>query len=270
VDALPVLVTVDKVLTQGGNPGPGQRIPPPALLAATPGAARVPVPASALLLGVGGDELRPHLIRLPAGGVLAVLGGPGSGKSTLLAALPGMNPTCAWLTLGPGTDPGKYWSGIHASALAGTLDRTAIALADDADLLPREANSALAALSSLGWRVILTAGFGPAFAQRVDLAAIARSQGRAVLSRPRGLMDGEPFGVRFEMEPCPPPGRAVVISDGRATPVQLAAPPCSQVQPGPAVQPAPVRPVGGPGRVSPGQYAARDGPLQGGRGSGCP
>ncbi len=225
MDALPGLVTVDEVLAQCGTSGPGQRIPPPAAVpAAMPGAAHVPVPAAALLLGVGGDELRPHGIRLPAGGVLAVLGGPGSGKSTLLAALPGMNPACAWLAPRPGTDPGQYWSGLHASALAGTLDRTAIALADDADLLSPEANSALAALNSLGWRVILTAGFGPGFGQRVDLAAIARGQGRAVLIRPRGLMDGEPFGVRFEPEHSPPPGRAVVISDGRATPVQLAAP----------------------------------------------
>ncbi|SDK77500.1 FtsK/SpoIIIE domain-containing protein [Arthrobacter sp. ok362] len=264
VDALPVLVTVDEVLAQCGNPGPGQRIPPPARLpAAIPAAAHLPVPAAALLLGVGGDELRPHGIRLPAGGVLAVLGGPGAGKSTLLAALPGMNPTCAWLAPQPGTDPGQYWSGLHASALAGTLDRTAIALADDADLLAREANSALAALNSLGWRVILTAGFGPAFGQRVDLAAIARSQGQAVLIRPRGLMDGEPFGVRFETEHGPPPGRAVVISEGRATPVQLAAP-------GPAAQLVPVPPAGGQVRISAAQHAARDGPLKGGRGSGSP
>jgi S-DNA-T family DNA segregation ATPase FtsK/SpoIIIE len=264
VDALPGLVTVDEVLAQCGSPGPGQRIPPPAAGPATmPAAAHVRTPAAALLLGVGGDELRPHGIQLPPGSVLAVLGGPGSGKSTLLAALPRMNPACAWLAPQPRTHSGQYWSGLHASALAGALDPTAIALADDADLLSPEANMALAALNSLGWRVILTAGFGPAFGQRVDLAAIARGQGRAVLIRPRGLMDGEPFGVRFEPEHSPPPGRAVVISDGRATPVQLAAP-------WPAVQPAPVRPDGGPDRVSPWRHAARDGPLQGGRGSGCP
>ena len=274
VEALPALVTVDQVLAQCGNPGPGQRIPPPALIpadlpATMPAAKPVPVPAAALLLGVGGDELRPHGIRFPAAGVLAVLGSPGSGKSTLLAALPGLNPNFAWLSPRPGADPVRYWSGLHASALAGTLDRTAIALADDSDLLAPEANSALAALHSLGWRVILTAGFGPAFGLRVDLAAIARSQGRAVLVCPRALMDGEPFGVRFEAEHNPPPGRAVVISEGRATPVQLAAP-CSPVQLGPAAQLPPVRTAGGRGRISPSQHAARDGPLQGGRGSGCP
>jgi S-DNA-T family DNA segregation ATPase FtsK/SpoIIIE len=213
---------------------------------AVPGTAQVKVPATELLIGVAGDELRPCGVRLPAGGVLAVLGGPASGKSTLLAALPAMNPAGAWLSPQPGIEPGQYWSAVHASALAGTLDRTAIALADDADLLPPEANSNLAALNCLGWRVVLAAGFGPGFGQRVTLAGIARSQGRAVLIRPRGLSDGDMFGVRFEPEQNPPPGRAVVISDGRATPVQLAAD----------------RPAGGPVGISPGQGAARDGPLQ--------
>jgi len=263
VDALPGSVTVDEVLARCGS-GPGRRTRGPAAgPGAMPGPADVPVPAVALVLGVGGDELRPQGIQLPSGGVLAVLGGPGSGKSTLLAALPGMNPACAWLAPRPGTASGQYWTGLHASALAGTLDRTAIALADDADLLSPEANRALASLNSLGWRVILTAGFGPGFGQRVDLAAIARGQGRAVLIRPRGLMDGEPFGIRFEPEPSPPPGRAVVISDGRATPVQLAAL-------RPAVRPELLRADGGPDHISPGRHAARDGPLQGGRGSGCP
>ena len=254
IDALPSLVTVDEVLARSGGSGPGPRIPPPAIMPEAMGAAQVQVPPASVLIGVAGDELRPHEVRLPAGAVLAVLGGPASGKSTLLAALPVMNPAGVWLAPRAGTDPGRYWSEVHANAVSGTLDRTAIALADDADLLPHEANSSLAGLNSLGWRVILAADFGPAFGQRVALAAVARGQGRAVLIGPRGLMDGEPFGVRLEPEQSPPPGRAVVIADGRATPVQLAT----------------VRPAGGPDRMSPGQRAARDGPLQGWRGSGCP
>jgi S-DNA-T family DNA segregation ATPase FtsK/SpoIIIE len=134
-----------------------------------------------------------------------------------------MNTAETWLAPPAGADPVRYWSAAHASALAGTLERAAIALADDCDLLPHEANSSLAVLNSLGWRVIVAAGFGPAFGERVALASTARSQGRAVLIRPRGLLDGELFGVRFEPEQNPPAGRAVVLFDGRATPVQLAA-----------------------------------------------
>jgi len=228
VDALPALVTVGEVLARSGvrEPDRGQRrgkSPPGATITRIPGETGAPVRAAALLIGVAGDELAPHRLLLPAGGVLAVLGGPGSGKSTLLAALPAMNPAETWLAPPAGTDPVRYWSGAHASALAGTLNRTAIALADDADLLPHEANSSLAVLNSLGWRVVLAAGFGPAFGERVTLASMARGQGRAVLIRPRGLLDGELFGVRFEPEQSPPAGRAVVLFEGRAIPVQLAA-----------------------------------------------
>ena len=35
-------------------------------------------------------------------------------------------------------------------------------------------------------------------------------------------MDGDLFGIRFELEPNPPPGRAVLLAHGRAMPVQLA------------------------------------------------
>ncbi len=224
VEALPASVSVDEVLARRGRGGQGRTIPPPAATPATGHAApQVPIPAGELLLGVGGDELLPYAVPLSAGSVLAVLGGPASGKSTLLAVLPELNPAPAWLAPPARTDPGRYWSEAYASALAGTLERTAIALVDDADLLSHEANSNLASLNILGWSVVFAAGFGPVFGQRVVLAAAARSQGRAVLIRPRGLMDAEPFGVRFEPEHSPPPGRAVVISDGRATPVQLAA-----------------------------------------------
>jgi S-DNA-T family DNA segregation ATPase FtsK/SpoIIIE len=155
--------------------------------------------------------------------VLAVLGGTASGKSSLLAALPGLNPSAGgWLVPGLGADPEQYWSQTHARAVAGTLDRDAAALVDDIDLQSTETNARLLGLNSLGWTVIMAAGFGPALDRRVPLALHARSQGRAILLRPRSLMDGELFGVRFELEHSPPPGRAVVISDGRAAAVQLA------------------------------------------------
>jgi S-DNA-T family DNA segregation ATPase FtsK/SpoIIIE len=211
VDPLPALVTVSEVLARPPAPSP------------RPGS---------LCIGVGGDELLPFAVAVPGGCVLAVLGGPASGKSSLLAALPNLNPSAGgWLAPGPGTDPERYWSEAHARAVAGTLDREATALVDDVDLQPAETNARLLGLNSLGWTVIMTAGLGPALHQRVPLALNARSQGRAILLRPRSLTDGELFGVRFELEPSPPPGRAVVISDGRAAAVQLAT---VQTEAGPA------------------------------------
>jgi S-DNA-T family DNA segregation ATPase FtsK/SpoIIIE len=209
VDALPALVTVAEVMAASGSAGAGPLRTPPG--------------SGSLCVGVGGDELLPFAVPLPRGGVLAVLGGPASGKSSLLAALPGLNPSAGgWLVPGLGADPEQYWSQAHARAVAGTLDRDAAALVDDIDLQSTETNARLLGLNSLGWTVIMTAGFGPALDRRVPLALHARSQGRAILLRPRSLLDGELFGVRFELEHSPPPGRAVVISDGRAAAVQLA------------------------------------------------
>jgi S-DNA-T family DNA segregation ATPase FtsK/SpoIIIE len=70
--------------------------------------------------------------------------------------------------------------------------------------------------------VVLTAGFSPGLRVRVPLVQTAAGHGRGVLIAPRALLDGDIFGVRFELEQNPPPGRAVLISDGRARAVQLA------------------------------------------------
>jgi S-DNA-T family DNA segregation ATPase FtsK/SpoIIIE len=35
-------------------------------------------------------------------------------------------------------------------------------------------------------------------------------------------MDGDIFGLRVEPDPHPPPGRALLVADGTAMPVQLA------------------------------------------------
>lgn len=183
-----------------------------------------------LWLGLGGDELLPAGIRLPQGGTVAVLGGAASGKSSLLLALPGLNPGVAWLSA-PGTGAERYWSGVHDAALSGTLDPAAIVLADDLDLQPAETGSRIMALNSLGWRVVFTVGFSPGLRQRVPLALTAAVQGRGILIAPRSLLDGELFGVRFDVGHNPPPGRAVVIADGRTREVQLA---CDPSATGPA------------------------------------
>lgn len=181
---------------------------------------RAPVP---LWIGVGGDELKPVSIRLPLGGVLAVLGGPSSGKSSFLRMLPHLNAAAGpWLRPEPHTDSQGYWSRILDQATAGCLDRGSVALVDDADLLPYGLNRQLADLNALGIAVVLTAGFSPALPQRVPLALQARNLGSGVLIGPRSVLDGDLFGVRFEPEPNPPPGRSVLIHSGRGLAVQLA------------------------------------------------
>lgn len=203
VEPLPPLVTVADVL--GGDPAPA------------------PVRGYLhLRLGVGGDELLPVSLQLPPRSALAVLGARGSGKSSLLSALPVLNPHAGWLRPPPGADPDQYWTDTHARALAGSLDPTSVVLADDLDLRSAGTNGRLLELYNLGWTVILTAGFGPALLQRVPLAIHARKHGQGVLIGPRSLPDGDLFGVRFDIDHSPPPGRAVVIVDGRASAAQLA------------------------------------------------
>ena len=176
-----------------------------------------------LWIGLAGDEPGPAGITLPTSGVSAVLGAPGTGKSTVLEILVALNPSMSWLKPEKQT-PQKYWTGICREAEAGTLDRQAVALADDLDLSTPETNAALRDLNGRGWRVIFTAGFGPLLQQRVPLALQARVFGKGVLLRPRSQMDGDLFGIRFDPEPHQPAGRAVLIGDGAATWVQLAVP----------------------------------------------
>ncbi|MFS0717157.1 FtsK/SpoIIIE domain-containing protein [Arthrobacter phoenicis] len=176
-----------------------------------------------LWIGLAGDEPGPAGITLPTSGVAAVLGAPGTGKSTVLEILVALNPSMTWLKPDKQT-PQEYWTGICREAEAGSLDRQAVALADDLDLSTPEVNAALRDLNGRGWRVIFTAGTGPVLLQRVPLAMQARLYGKGILIRPRSLTDGDLFGVRFDPEPHQPAGRAVLIGDGAATWVQLAVP----------------------------------------------
>ena len=178
-----------------------------------------------LFIGVGGDELSPVALHLPAAAVLAILGAPGSGKTSLLAALPVINSHVpAWLQPGPGRDPDDYWAEIHRDAATGRLGRDAVLLVDDADRLASSTGHKLLEVNTLGWPVILSANYGQSLPQRAPLAMAARNGGLGILIAPRTHMDGDLFGVRFELEPNPPPGRAILLADGRGTPIQLPVP----------------------------------------------
>ncbi|MGO4120304.1 FtsK/SpoIIIE domain-containing protein [Arthrobacter sp. YAF16] len=207
VEPLPARVTVAEVRARIGPESPQQA--PPAK-------------GVRLWIGVGGDELEPVGVPLPPASVLAVLGGPASGKTSLVRALPDLNPFADWLPPAVGSDPARQWSAVLERARTGQLDHAAIVVVDDADLLGLDANLRLSELNSLGWTVVLTAGYSPAIQQRVPLTLQARGQGSGILIGPRKLMDGDLLGVRFEPEPSPPPGRALVVVNGRTSAVQLA------------------------------------------------
>ncbi|HYH77648.1 MAG TPA: FtsK/SpoIIIE domain-containing protein [Arthrobacter sp.] len=173
-------------------------------------------------IGLGGDELVPVGIGIPAGAVIAVLGGHGGGKTNFLHLLRALHPKAAhWLAPDDGGDPCEYWSEALRQAAAGTVDRHAIALVDDADLLPQSAHRDLAELNSKGISVVFTAGFSPLLIQRLPLALSARGSGYGLLIAPRSMTDGDLFGVRFDVEPGPPPGRSILIANGTPMPVQL-------------------------------------------------
>ncbi|MET3949667.1 FtsK/SpoIIIE domain-containing protein [Arthrobacter sp. UYEF36] len=225
VEPLPGQVTVADVRSRAGH---GAARGGGAALSAAGTPPGLAPPPGHLCLGVGGDELLPAYVPLPPAAVLAVLGGQAAGKTALLSALPGLNPGASWLRGPAATEPERWWTGTHEAALAGALDPAEILLVDDLDLQSPETNNRLILLNALGWRVVLTAGFSPHLRLRVPLMQNAVGLGRGVLIAPRALMDGDVFGVRFELEQNPPPGRAVLISDGRARAVQLAFDPAAQ------------------------------------------
>ncbi|MEN8581886.1 FtsK/SpoIIIE domain-containing protein [Burkholderia sp. RS01] len=218
VEPLPLQVSLAGLLARMG--GPEGISAPDRPDAGTSGPAR----NLKLCVGVGGDELAPVFVRVPCGGVLAVLGAAGSGKSSFLRAVQVLNPgTAGWVLPAPEVDPADFWAETRAAAAKGLLARDAVLLVDDADLLPAAAHQLLLELNALGRTVIMAAGFGPALVQRVPLALAARNCGSGILIGPRSPMDGDLFGLRYEREPDPPPGRAVLLADGRAMAVQLAA-----------------------------------------------
>lgn len=175
-----------------------------------------------LCIGLGGDELEPMLCRLQAGTVLTVLGGAGSGKTNLLRALPLMNPLSGpWLTPREGADARNFWEQTVSDSAAGGIARGAVALVDNVHLLPPETVEVLSELNRLGHPVVLTADCSALLVQRVPLVMSSRVTGTGLLLSPRSLSDGDLFGVRFDVEADPPPGRGVLISGGLVRNVQV-------------------------------------------------
>lgn len=211
VEPLPCRIMATEVRVRAASPA----------LNAAPGILRPGAAAGDVLIGVGGDELSPVSLRLPAGAVLAVLGTAGSGKTNTLRALQALNPARNWLFPGAGGAGGTAWNDVLAMARCGQLPPDTVLLADDADLMPPSTVQDLSELHTRGHTLVLTANFSPALLQRVPLAMAARAGGTALLLCPRSVSDGDIYGVRVEVEPGAPPGRAVLVAEGQARPVQV-------------------------------------------------
>ncbi|MGM7777889.1 FtsK/SpoIIIE domain-containing protein [Arthrobacter sp. KNU-44] len=183
---------------------------------------RARVPGS-VLLGVGGDEQEPAWITLPRAGVLLALGTPGSGKSSFLAALAMLNPGHQWWTPPKGADHDAFWAEFHREASRRLVGAEVIPLVDDVEHLASETAVLLAELPGIGFPVVATAG-SPALLQRTPLASLARNHGSGILLGNGPPAAGDFFGVRADIDQAPPPGRAVLIENGRTRTVQIAAP----------------------------------------------
>lgn len=211
VEPLPSRIMATEVHARAATPG----------FNAVPGILRPGAVAGEVLIGVGGDELSPVSLRLPARAVLAVVGTPGSGKTNTLRALQALNPARNWLFPGTGDAGGTAWSDVLAMARGGGLPADTVLLADDADQMPPSTVQDVTELHARGFALVLTATYSPALLQRVPLAMAARAGGTAVLLCPRSVADGDIFGARVEVEPGAPPGRAVLVAEGQARPFQV-------------------------------------------------
>ncbi|BAS17216.1 hypothetical protein AHiyo8_55190 [Arthrobacter sp. Hiyo8] len=98
-----------------------------------------------------------------------------------------------------------------------------IPLVDDVDRLSSETAVLLAELPGMGFSVVATAG-SPALMQRTPLASLAGNHGTGLLLGNAPPAAADFFGVRIAAEQAPPPGRAVLIENGRTRSLQIAAP----------------------------------------------
>ena len=216
---LPERLTVEEVIQRlDSSPAPqrleaGQIKAPPHTGLRTSG--------EVLWIGVGGDNLDAVSIRLSRGGAFLALGGPASGKSALLKTLRLLNPERQWLQPGWQEDPSAYWFSVWNEREEKTKGTRAPMLIDDLDLLDTECQHYLADLNGLGHPAVLTADFhAPLYGS--PLAVRARARGDGLLLAPLRVTDGDFFGISYEVEQSPPPGRAVLFRSGRSEAVQLA------------------------------------------------
>jgi len=140
----------------------------------------------------------------------------------MLSAMKRLNPDKKWCSSPPPHEAeGDFWKDVLQQAEAGALPPETLLLVDDIDLLDPPAVKDLGHLNALGYSLVVTAGYNPVLPQRVPLIMNARAAGLGLLLCPRSMADGDLFGVRFEVEANPPPGRGILISAGRSCPLQV-------------------------------------------------
>jgi S-DNA-T family DNA segregation ATPase FtsK/SpoIIIE len=169
-------------------------------------------------LGRGGDTAEPLAVPLAPGRMVGVIGPPGSGKTAALAVI-------AAGARAAGSDPVTV-DGREPDAWPRILDALGaggVVLADD--LAPSPACPP--ALPATG--VLVAAMSTAAAAAYVGPGALLRARPTAIVLWPEAPGSAEAVGERLTevLDPMAPrrPGRAALIADGRAAPLQIAAPP---------------------------------------------
>ncbi len=171
-------------------------------------------------LGVSGDNLDRFPLRLPAGSAFLALGARGSGRTNLLDVIEqGIRTGSDTTVLRPATnEPASSWRSVGS----GSPDPAGcVLLVDDADTLPAECQQVLASWVALGAAAVLASGPGSPLLTRNPLALQARASGRGLYLAPRNPSDGDFFGVRFDLDGRPGPGRAFAVEQGSAVELQV-------------------------------------------------
>jgi S-DNA-T family DNA segregation ATPase FtsK/SpoIIIE len=216
-----------------------------------------------VIVGIGGDDASPMALDLDESPVTLVLGPARSGRSTALRCiaegLRQLTEPAILLRSGPlerrapseprtgavpvtGTGPTNEIS----LRLPGALEQLSAALSqhpggvvlvDDVSLLqdlgdgPADAIGRLlsAQVSDHGGAVVLASSVPEVLAAYRGPLTMARGSRSGLLLGPPSAADGEVFALRLRRRPVGPPGRALLISAGRAHCLQVALPPDSSV-----------------------------------------
>lgn len=150
---------------------------------------------ASLFVGLGGDGRTPITVRIQAGTVLPLLGGPGSGRSTFLRSVRALNgpelnaglpaqpgPPVLWVDDAIALDP------VPLAELGRQLDQGSVAVV----ALPNH-------LPSLS---------------RLPLEWGLRNMEHGIILGPKRALDGEVLGVRLDTAGSEPSGRAVLVVRG--------------------------------------------------------